>query len=303
VEALFYQAKDRANALQWDEAIELYDRALELDLSLPRAHKERGEAYFFQGLAFSEAGRRDLSREAFAHAAADFTRALDLGYLPQADAYYNRSLAHLVAGDFDRAIQDASKATELDSNDSEGWSSRSYAFYQRGLTREMANRLEDARSDYQEAITSATRALERKPSSPGAVLNNRALSYESLGDMDHAMTDLRQAAKAEPGSAITLSELCKRGSLWGRAPEVLPWCDRAVALEPDNLQWRDRRGIARALAGDLQGAAEDFAVFLRWAEKGYPVPEVLASRRAWLAALRAGRNPFDAKTLKRLRYE
>jgi Flp pilus assembly protein TadD len=35
-------------------------------------------------------------------------------------------------------------------------------------------------------------------------------------------------------------------------------CEKAVALAPKNGEFRDSRGIARALTGNKQGAIEDF---------------------------------------------
>ena len=41
--------------------------------------------------------------------------------------------------------------------------------------------------------------------------------------------------------------LCGVGSLWEHAAEVMPACEQAVALKPDNGEWSSNRGLARAL--------------------------------------------------------
>jgi hypothetical protein len=85
---------------------------------------------------------------------------------------------------------------------------------------------------------------------------------------------------------------------------VLIHCDRAVRGDPENGGYRDSRGLARALAGMLQGAAEDFRAFLRWGPDNKRSEEQLAKRRQWLEALQSGSNPFDdPAALERLREE
>ncbi|MFZ1631769.1 MAG: hypothetical protein WAV70_22895, partial [Anaerolineae bacterium] len=61
--------------------------------------------------------------------------------------------------------------------------------------------------------------------------------------------------------------------------------------------------LARALSGDVQGALEDFEFALAQAKANRWSPYQIATRTAWIKALRAGQNPFDAATLERLRPE
>jgi tetratricopeptide (TPR) repeat protein len=95
--------------------------------------------------------------------------------------------------------------------------------------------------------------------------------------------------------------ICWDGSLDGLAAEVMPACERAVVLAPDDGGKRDSRGLARALAGDMAGAIEDF----EFAVKSTEAPDLGAgfveSRTAWIAKLKAGENPFDEATLEQLR--
>lgn len=98
---------------------------------------------------------------------------------------------------------------------------------------------------------------------------------------------------------------CWYGTLDGFAAVVMPACERAVQLVPaDNplmaAQVRDSRGVARALTGNLRGAAEDFTFFLAHWKEG---DDLRVRRLAWLDSLKAGRNPFDKATLKALRLE
>ena len=91
--------------------------------------------------------------------------------------------------------------------------------------------------------------------------------------------------------------MCWFGSLLGHAAEVMAACEQAVALAPDHGGIRDSRGLARALTGDVAGAIDDFEAYVAWTgnDRGR------AQRQGWIAALRAGQNPFTPELLERLR--
>jgi hypothetical protein len=99
--------------------------------------------------------------------------------------------------------------------------------------------------------------------------------------------------------ASPLNTLCRHGSIAGRAADVLAACEQAVALAPDAGAIRDSRGLARALTGDTSGAIEDFQAFIDWTSND----DRIAQRQAWITALEAGRNPFDAETLEQLKSQ
>ena len=83
---------------------------------------------------------------------------------------------------------------------------------------------------------------------------------------------------------------------------ILPACDRAVSLAPQNGSVRSGRGLARALTGDMTGAIADFEVPLwRWRNRVNAPEDLIASRENWIAELKAGGNPFNEATLRALR--
>ncbi len=126
------------------------------------------------------------------------------------------------------------------------------------------------------------------------------------GDRDQASGLLEKAVQeAETHNADTNNAICWQGSLLKFADLVLPACERAVDLAPDDGSVRDSRGVARALKRDrdIPGAIEDFKAFVAWAEATGLGEEFIRLRRTWIAELEAGRNPFDDETLRRLRAE
>ena len=99
--------------------------------------------------------------------------------------------------------------------------------------------------------------------------------------------------------AISCNRVCWRGSLYGYAAEVPKICELAVTLDPKNESYRDSRGLARALTGNLKGAIEDFQYYVDRADD----EKRKEQRQAWIKDLLAGRNPFTAEELKKLREQ
>jgi hypothetical protein len=121
------------------------------------------------------------------------------------------------------------------------------------------------------------------------------------------------AAIEHPRAAGFANRLCWNSSLGGVAEEVVGTCEQAVELasEQEKPFHVDSRGLNRALTGDTAGAIEDFQFFVEQLrdidpeneEMASAIAEAIAPREAWIAALEAGKNPFDEATLEDLREE
>ena len=123
------------------------------------------------------------------------------------------------------------------------------------------------------------------------------------GKAEEARVIARQVVgeAADSESASANNDICWNGSLWGLVSEVLPACDRAVALNSANYSILDSRGVARAIVGDLQGAADDLRASLELAGDDRWNEEDKAQRAAWIRALEGGENPFAGDGLAKLR--
>ncbi|MBG1257787.1 ribosome assembly protein 4, partial [Nostoc sp. BAE] len=114
-----------------------------------------------------------------------------------------------------------------------------------------------------------------------------------------ALAAYTEALKFDPKAEIpadSWNTLCRDGSLQKQAADVLPACEKAVTLAPENGNIRDRRGLARALTGNIQGAIEDFEAFIAQTDD----KDIKAQRQRWVKDLRAGKNPFTDAELKKL---
>ena len=132
---------------------------------------------------------------------------------------------------------------------------------------------------------------------------DRAKAAAAAGDGREARQHYDALARQADNTADVLvaNEICWAGSLDGAPRQVLPLCERAVALGRDDGNVRDSRGVARALVGNRAGAIEDFKAFIASARKTQPDSPLIAEREAWVAALEQGRNPFVADVLAALR--
>jgi peroxiredoxin len=149
-------------------------------------------------------------------------------------------------------------------------------------------------------------AEAREMAAQALVIEGENLAGE--GDIEAALAAYAEAQRVAPTFEIPdlyWNNLCWFGSLWGYAAEVIEACDKGVALaDAESVAGhRDSRGLARALTGDLAGAIEDFEVFVAWSKENGLYEEYGAKREAWVAELKAGRNPFDQATLEALRNE
>ncbi|HNU05155.1 MAG TPA: hypothetical protein PKL67_13505 [Anaerolineae bacterium] len=138
-------------------------------------------------------------------------------------------------------------------------------------------------------------------------LASRSLrSFAGYGAVDAAL-DLYRWGAAGGGVQFTAdarNALCWFGALRGAAVAVIEICetlpDASAKLDPATLAaYRDTRGLARALTGEVEGAIDDFEYFAGNGDDSYQRQQ----RARWAARLRAGEpaaDVFDAATVAEL---
>jgi hypothetical protein len=124
------------------------------------------------------------------------------------------------------------------------------------------------------------------------------------GELEAALTAYAAIQRQNPRYIVAARhwhKLCQAGARWGKLKDVLDACEKTVALEPANSIYRGSRGIARALTGNANGAIEDFEAYIATvrlkAIEFYPGR--IATRRQWIAELKAGKS-FDRANLEAL---
>jgi WD40 repeat protein len=113
---------------------------------------------------------------------------------------------------------------------------------------------------------------------------------------------LRELRAWKPGtfSGHELNEYCWSSATAKRPVVLMDFCEAAVAAEPDNVGWRDSRGVARLFAGNRVGAIADFEAYLAWAPAHGQARENVQARERWVAALKRGAQPSNFAALEKL---
>ena len=169
--------------------------------------------------------------------------------------------------------------------------------------------MEGAQAKFQDArklissIAVPTEALVRGWAAESWVNKGDKLVQEGkfeVGKFKEALAAYNKGQRLAPTwkiSAESWNILCRDGSLHGQAAEVMQACENAVTLAPRNGEFRDSRGIARALMGDKQGAIEDFQTYIKSTDSD----EKKKQRQSWIDALKAGKNPFTPVEIEKLK--
>ena len=265
-----------------DLAIRDLTRASELDPRTPGPYFNRAVAYMERG----QAG--DLDR-----ALRDLERAIGAG-TEGAGVYVNRAAAFLARGnedDLDLAFDALEEALDIDPELATAWVNRGNAYLQRG-----------EEGDTGRAIADFAKAIELSPDA-AAGYYNRGLVYSELEDWARSNADLRAAQERDPDNAAFSNTLCWQLGVQQRPTDALPYCELALADDPDGPA-RDSRGLVNGVMGRTDEAIDDFRAFLAWVDASVKEscrPHFRPSRESWIATLQSGGSPFDGETLRQLR--
>ena len=214
---------------EYDQAIEYYDKAIELN-------PQHTGAYNNRGLAKVDSG--DLQG-----AIADYGKAIELN--PQlVEAYNNRGNAKSDSGDLRGAIADYDKAIELNPQLAE-------AYYNRGAAKV-------ALDDQQGAIADYDKAIELNPQFAAAYYN-RGIVRVNSGDYQGAIADYDKAIEHNP---MYVAAFTNRGIAKGKSGDyqaAIADFNKAIELSPMCTEAYNNRGIAKRTLGDEAGAQNDFA--------------------------------------------
>lgn len=130
----------------------------------------------------------------------EYTRAIRLD--PNfAIAYNSRGIAWYEKGEYDRAIEDFTGAIRLDPESADAYNSR--------------GRVWSVKEEYDLAITDLTEAIRLDPDFAIAY-NNRGLAWDYKGEYDREIEDYTRAIRLDPESAISFDALAW---LWATCPD------------------------------------------------------------------------------------
>jgi tetratricopeptide (TPR) repeat protein len=233
---------------------------------------------------FKQCGRAELPT-----AIAACTRLIDGGSLvgePLAATYVGRARAYAVRRDYQSAINDLSKAIEIEPNFAE-------AYFNRGLAHRRLGQNEEAITDY-------TKAIQLSPDN-ASVLNNRAWTYLQIGNLEKALPDVERAIQIDPEFSAaydTRGEIMER---LGRREQAIADYRRALQLNPNSESSRmglQRLGVASVAAEEEPAMLESIVRLYR---QGRYEEAVVVAEKA-LKALQARWGPSDHRVGLVLKY-
>ncbi|WP_449353625.1 tetratricopeptide repeat protein [Streptomyces shaanxiensis] len=260
-EAHALRGRELRRRQEYRQALQEYDRAIELDPLQPLAHYGRGLTHqllddypaaltaldraveLAPDAAWILAERAETYRLAsrFEEADADYTRALALD--PTDDvALAGRAAARHGLGRLDESLADFDRALGIDPE------------YLWALVRRA--RLHRTRGDLDKAYADLDRAAALAPDRAW-IASERGDAYRIDGRYEEAVTELARAVELEPGYTSALASRGQALNELGRHEEALADFDRALALVPDYAWALVMRSRVKRALNDRDGAVED----------------------------------------------
>lgn len=139
-------------------------------------------------------------------------------------AHYNRALQFRKAGQYDRAVEDYSRALVLQPDDAGTYDNRGIVYVLMG--------------DDDRGLQDFDKAIELQPREVSAYFN-RALTYERMGRFEKAIADIQHVLKLGMKSAAVYRTRCSIRLKIGHLDEALADCQEAVRRQPRNPEFLD----------------------------------------------------------------
>jgi tetratricopeptide (TPR) repeat protein len=180
---------------EYQEAIEHYDKAIQID-------PHYADAYNNRGLAYHNLGENQRAIQ-------DYDKAIQLD--PNfAMAYGNRGYTYQLLGEHRRAIQDLDKAIQLDPDDA--LASHALVYHNREWNY-------SALGENQRAIEDYDKVIQLDPNNAMAY-GNRGYDYYNLGENQRAIEDYDKAIQLDPDDALHYSN---RGNAYQALAKASSW--------------------------------------------------------------------------------
>ena len=261
---------------------------IELDLEPPRAqeameHFRTGlssrptdaELHLQLGIATTRQARRIQNRTdslaTYESAARSLDRAVKIRE-DYAEAYFERgkTKAELagITGEWDEAIEDLIKASELDPNNIEYQVEAGFTYLQRGkqtAARRNKEKLGDVVRDHREAIAYISRFIEKHKYLPKSLGGPGKPDDAEEPEKDE--TILENAIVGRADARLSLAKFLPEDESKVLYQEAIKDSELALEIEPDYGLAYYNRALARRLLGNLEGAVEDLSKVMQTAPR------------------------------------
>jgi tetratricopeptide (TPR) repeat protein len=165
--------------------------------------------------------------------------------------FVKRGLTRFTKGDLDGAVNDYTRAIEMDSRLAD-------AHLNRGKAKRAKGDLDGAISDYEKAIEIDPRIAHNWNRDITTAYSNRGFIRSNQMDLDGAISDFNRAIKFNPEIADFYIKRGRALLVRGDMEAAIADFDKGIALDPgDPLAYADR-GVARMHQGKEAEARKDF---------------------------------------------
>ncbi|MBN8688194.1 MAG: tetratricopeptide repeat protein [Chitinophagales bacterium] len=230
VKDLIVKAQALLGEKKFTEAIQVYNRAKQIDSTQYDLYTGRGTAYF--------------ELKEYENAFNDFSKAIAVRPDSALAYHYRANLLYTLLYT-DEAILDNTKAIERATDDRFLLS----CFVNRGSAKEQKRDFHGAYEDFIRAYS--------YDSSDVAIINNLGTVLDELGRRDEAIAFLKKAISIDSNFVGSYVNIGFQYTHLGRYQEALVYFDKALQLEKDEPLTLNNRGFAKYKMNDLTGALED----------------------------------------------
>jgi tetratricopeptide (TPR) repeat protein len=259
-EQYFYEALELRNRSLSKEAIEKYNKCIELNPNYANAYFNRGFAkkilkdYYgaladynkaieinpYDGDAYSNRGSIKILLQDNYGAIAEYNKAIEIN--PNEIKYSGRGAAKANLKDYNGAISDYNKAIDINPN-------VFYTYYNRGNAKKNIK-------DYYGALTDYNKAIEINPYS-GDAYGNRGATKANLKDYYGAISDYNKAIEINPDEIKYSGRGAAKLDLKDYNGAISDY-SKAIDIKPNVAYLYNNRGIAKNAQQDYYGALADY---------------------------------------------
>lgn len=260
---------------RYQEAIQDFDRAIGLIPDFAIAYYNRGNTYYRWDIANRKSDDTRIVQD-FARPIQDYNKVLEFNP-DDTEAYANRGVANAKRRDYVAAIQDYTDAINRNPKAVKSYSNRGDA------------KLEI--EDYAGAIQDYTEVIELNPDDAEAYIN-RGVAKVKMSDPDYAgaIQDYTKAINLNPDDTLLVQAYYERGAAKqaldqyedtkrdyakayyylgkidankGNYQEAIEDFNKAIGLNPGDVEVYYVRGNAKQKSGDYEGAIQDYTLTIK----------------------------------------
>ncbi|MDR1847092.1 MAG: tetratricopeptide repeat protein [Bacteroidales bacterium] len=220
-EKYYNEGVDAFHNLDYEKAIEWYEKAIELQ-------PDYAAAYLCMGVAYAD-GKQNYKK-----AIECYEKAIE--YKPGfAEAYFNMGVAYADGKqNYKKAIECYEKAIELEPDDADAYNN-------------MGNAYADGKQNYKEAIECYKKAIELQPNYVAAYYNMGNAYKDWNGQYEKAIECYEKAIELQPNYAYAYNNMGNAYANWNKQYEkAIEYYKKAIKLNPNYAAAYNNMGVAYA---------------------------------------------------------